>query len=73
MAKVDGVPLPPSSQINERFTEFDPNQQYNLPCKAGVRSPKELYFLRKQGFKPPRTSKAASARGRTKLTTTCRS
>ncbi len=35
IAKVDGVPLLPLSQINERFTELDPNQQYYLHCKAG--------------------------------------
>ena len=38
IAKVDGVPLLALSQINERFTELDPNQQYYLHCKAGVRS-----------------------------------
>ena len=36
IAKVDGVPLLPLSQINERFTEIDPNQQYYLHCKAGI-------------------------------------
>ena len=51
IAKVDGVPLLPLSQINERFTELDPNQQYYLHCKAGVRSMKALTFLRQQGFK----------------------
>lgn len=51
IAKVDGVPLLPLSQINERFTELDPNQQYYLHCKAGVRSLKALAFLREQGFK----------------------
>ena len=55
IAKVDGVPLLPLSQINERFTErfteLDPNQQYYLHCKAGVRSLKALNFLRQQGFK----------------------
>ena len=30
IAKVDGVPLLPLSQINERFTELDPNQTYYL-------------------------------------------
>ena len=34
IAKVDGVPLLPLSQINERFTKLDPNQQYYLHCKA---------------------------------------
>jgi molybdopterin/thiamine biosynthesis adenylyltransferase/rhodanese-related sulfurtransferase len=51
IAKVEGVPLLPLSQINERFTELDPNQQYYLHCKAGVRSLKALSFLRQQGFK----------------------
>lgn len=51
IAKVDVVPLLPLSQINERFTELDPNQQYYLHCKAGVRSLKALSFLRQQGFK----------------------
>ena len=51
IAKVDGVPLLPLSQLTERFTELDPNQQYYLHCKAGVRSMKALSFLRQQGFK----------------------
>jgi adenylyltransferase/sulfurtransferase len=51
IAKVDGVPLLPLSQLNERFTELDPNTQYYLHCKSGVRSLKALGFLRQQGFK----------------------
>ena len=51
IAKVAGVPLLPLSQLNERFTELDPNQQYYLHCKAGVRSLKALNFLKQQGFK----------------------
>jgi adenylyltransferase/sulfurtransferase len=51
IAKVAGVPLLPLSQLTERFTELDPNQQYYLHCKAGVRSLKALNFLRQQGFK----------------------
>ena len=51
IAKVAGVPLLPLSQLNDRFTELDPNQQYYLHCKAGVRSMKALTFLRQQGFK----------------------
>jgi adenylyltransferase/sulfurtransferase len=51
IAKVNGVPLLPLSQIESRFTELDPNQQYYLHCKAGVRSLKALNFLRQQGFK----------------------
>ena len=38
IAKVAGVPLLPMSQLNERFTELDPNQQYYLHCKVGQRS-----------------------------------
>jgi adenylyltransferase/sulfurtransferase len=51
IAKVDGVPLLPLSQLPQRFTELDPNQQYYLHCKGGVRSMKALNFLREQGFK----------------------
>ena len=51
IAHVDGVPLLPLSQLEERFTELDPNQQYYLHCKAGGRSMKALNFLRQQGFK----------------------
>ena len=51
IARVEGVPLLPLSQIGQRFTELDPNQQYYISCKAGVRSLKALYFLREQGFK----------------------
>jgi adenylyltransferase/sulfurtransferase len=51
IAHVEGVPQVPLSQIEQRFTELDPNQQYYLHCKAGVRSLKALNFLREQGFK----------------------
>ena len=51
IAKVTGVPLLPLSQLNERFTELDPNQQYYLHCKVGQRSLQALGFLRQQGFK----------------------
>ena len=54
---MDGVPLLPLSQIESRFTELDPNQQYYLHCKAGVRSLKALNFLRQQGFKYPKSVK----------------
>jgi adenylyltransferase/sulfurtransferase len=51
IAHVKGVPLLPLSQLQQRFTELDPNQHYYLHCKAGVRSLKALGFLREQGFK----------------------
>ena len=51
IAHIEGVPLLPLSQLQERFTELDPNQSYYLSCKAGVRSMKALNFLREQGFK----------------------
>jgi adenylyltransferase/sulfurtransferase len=51
IAHVKGVPLLPLSQLSDRFTELDPNQQYYLHCKGGVRSLKALKFLREQGFK----------------------
>jgi adenylyltransferase/sulfurtransferase len=51
IAHVDGVPLFPLSVLPQRFTELDPNQQYYIHCKSGVRSMKALKFLREQGFK----------------------
>src|ERR1019366_8187139 len=42
IAKVAGVPLLPLSELHSRFTELDPNTQYYLHCKAGVRSMKAL-------------------------------
>ena len=51
IARVKGVPLVPLSTLPQKFTDLDPNQQYYIHCKAGVRSLKALYFLREQGFK----------------------
>jgi sulfur-carrier protein adenylyltransferase/sulfurtransferase len=51
IARVQGVPLLPLSALPQRFTELDPNRQYYLHCKGGVRSMKALKFLREQGFK----------------------
>ena len=51
IAHIDGVPLFPLSTLPERFTELDPNHQYYIHCKSGVRSMKALKFLREQGFK----------------------
>ena len=48
---VDGVPLFPLSTLPQKFTELDPNQQYYIHCKSGVRSMKALRFLKEQGFK----------------------
>jgi molybdopterin/thiamine biosynthesis adenylyltransferase/rhodanese-related sulfurtransferase len=51
IAHIQGVALVPLSQLQQRFTELDPNQRYYIHCKAGVRSLKALGFLRGQGFK----------------------
>jgi len=51
IAHINGVPLFPLSTLPQRFTELDPNQQYYIHCKSGVRSMKALQFLREQGFK----------------------
>jgi sulfur-carrier protein adenylyltransferase/sulfurtransferase len=69
---VDGVPLLPLSQINERFTELDPNQQYYLHCKAGVRSLKALNFLRQQGFKYLKSVKGGISAWSDEIDPTCR-
>jgi molybdopterin/thiamine biosynthesis adenylyltransferase/rhodanese-related sulfurtransferase len=51
IAHINRVPQIPLSQLEQRFTELDPNQQYYLHCKSGVRSMKALKFLRERGFK----------------------
>ena len=48
---VAGVPLHPLSSLPQTFTNLDPNTQYYIHCKSGVRSMKALKFLREQGFK----------------------
>ncbi|MFZ4818793.1 MAG: molybdopterin-synthase adenylyltransferase MoeB [Limisphaerales bacterium] len=51
IARIAGVPLVPLSTLPQRFTDLDPNVQYYIHCKSGVRSMKALRFLREQGFK----------------------
>src|SRR5204862_7250512 len=51
IAHINGVPLLPLSVLPQRFTELDPNQQYYIHCKSGIRSLRALEFLREQGFK----------------------
>jgi len=51
IAHIDGVPLVPLSTLSQRFTELDPNHQYYIHCKTGIRSMRALKFLREQGFK----------------------
>ncbi len=51
IAHINGVPLVPLSALPQRFTELDPNRQYYIHCKSGVRSMRALQFLREQGFK----------------------
>ena len=61
IARVAGVTLLPLSQLRDRFTELDPDRQYYLHCKAGVRSLKAVYFLRQQGFKQVKSVKGGIA------------
>ena len=51
IAHIDGVPLVPLSTLSQRFTELDPNHQYYIHCKTGIRSMRALKFLREHGFK----------------------
>lgn len=51
IARIARVPLVPLSTLPQRFTDLDPNVQYYIHCKSGVRSLKALRFLREQGFK----------------------
>jgi sulfur-carrier protein adenylyltransferase/sulfurtransferase len=51
IAHINGAPLIPMGELSERFTELDPNTQYHIYCKTGVRSLKAVQFLKEQGFK----------------------
>jgi adenylyltransferase/sulfurtransferase len=51
ISHINGVPQIPLGELPSRFTELDPNQQYYIHCKSGIRSLKALSFLREQGFK----------------------
>ena len=51
IAHVPGVPLFPLGDLPQRFTELDPNRQYYIHCKSGVRSMKAVRYLKEQGFK----------------------
>jgi adenylyltransferase/sulfurtransferase len=51
IAHINGVPLFPMSVLSQRFTELDPNTQYYIHCKSGIRSLRAVDFLRQQGFK----------------------
>lgn len=51
IARIEGVPLLPMSQVQRRFTELDPNSQYYFLCKVGARSRDVVGFLHEQGFK----------------------
>jgi adenylyltransferase/sulfurtransferase len=51
IARIEGVPLMPLSQLTRRFGELNPDQPYYIHCKAGIRSMQALEFLRRQGFK----------------------
>ncbi|MDD5138803.1 MAG: molybdopterin-synthase adenylyltransferase MoeB [Verrucomicrobiales bacterium] len=61
IAHVKGVPLLPLSELQSRFTELDPNTQYYLHCKVGLRSLNALNFLRQQGFKYVKSVKGGIA------------
>src|ERR1700733_15340691 len=51
IAHIQNEPLLPMSELQQRFTELDPNTQYYLLCKVGARSHSAVEFLREQGFK----------------------
>src|SRR5205807_2819305 len=51
IAHIHAVALLPPSVLPQRFTELDPNSEYYIHCKSGVRSLRALQFLREQGFK----------------------
>jgi len=57
LARIEGVPLLPLSQLIERYRELDPGQTYYIHCKAGGRSMQAVQFLRQQGFKSVKSVK----------------
>ena len=61
IARVNGVPLLPLSQLPQRFTELDPNQTIYLHCKGGVRSLKAVKFLQEHGYKSVKSVKGGIA------------
>jgi len=50
VARVEGTVLLPLSTLPQRYAELDPQRDYYLHCKAGVRSMKAVQFLKQQGF-----------------------
>jgi adenylyltransferase/sulfurtransferase len=57
IARIQGVPLLPLSELPKRFTGLDPNQTIYLHCKGGARSLKAVKFLKEQGFKSVKSVK----------------
>ena len=51
IAHINGAPLIPMGELSQRFTELDPNTQYYIYCKTGIRSLNAVRFLKEQGFK----------------------
>jgi adenylyltransferase/sulfurtransferase len=51
IAHIKGIPLLPLGDLSQRFTELDPNTQYYIYCKTGIRSLNAVAFLKEQGFK----------------------
>ena len=51
IARLDGVPLLPLSELAARCAELDPRQTYYLLCHVGVRSRHATAFLKARGFR----------------------
>jgi adenylyltransferase/sulfurtransferase len=51
IARIQGVPQMPLSELPRRLAELDPNRQYYLYCKSGTRSRKAAQILKTHGFK----------------------
>ncbi len=51
IARIPGAMLLPLSELSTRFAELDPNREYYLHCKAGIRSRQAMGFLHAHGFK----------------------
>tara|TARA_B100001971_G_scaffold181924_1_gene178929 strand:- start:8328 stop:9482 length:1155 start_codon:yes stop_codon:yes gene_type:complete len=51
IARIEGLPVIPLSELAERFVELDPNQTIYIYCKMGTRSLKAVQLLREHGYK----------------------
>jgi adenylyltransferase/sulfurtransferase len=68
-----GARLIPLGQFPQRLNDINPADDIVVHCKVGGRSAQAYEVLQQAGYRPSKTSKAASWRGRIRWTAQCRS